>query len=347
MRWRGSASAGVRWSAAEGAAEPSPEAAPEPDPVAPPENAHRPLIVVLGPTASGKTALGIALAQRFGGEIVSADSRQIYQHMDIGTAKPSPVDRAAVPHHLLDLVTPDQTITLAEYQRAAYAAIDDIHGRGGLPLLVGGTGQYISAVIEGWGIPEVPPNSNLRAELEAFAEEHGAQALHARLQQHDPEAASRIDYRNVRRVVRALEVFLETGVPISVLQRKQPPPYRLCQLGLTMPRDTLHGRINTRVKRMIDAGLLDEVRALLDAGYTWDLPSMSGLGYAQWQPYFAGEKSLDETIAAIQQATRAFARRQMTWFKGHDTGIVWLDAAQGAPETDATRLVEDWILHEG
>lgn len=343
MPWRGSLANGVRWSAAE----PAIESALAPATELALESAQRPLVVVLGPTASGKTALGIALAQRFGGEIVSADSRQIYQGMDIGTAKPSPADRAAVPHHLLDLVAPDQSFTLAEYQRAAYATIDDIHARGGLPLLVGGTGQYISAVIEGWSIPEVAPDPKLRAELEAFAEQHGPEALHSRLQQHDPEAASRIDYRNVRRVVRALEVFLVTSTPISALQRKHPPSYRLCQIGLTMPREALHERINRRVEQMIDAGLMDEVRALLNAGYTWELPSMSGLGYAQWQPYFAGEQSLDETIAAIQQATRAFARRQMTWFKGHDTGIIWLDVTQDAPEAAATQLVEDWILHEG
>lgn len=342
MPWCGR-SAGVVWSATEHSA----DASPEPQPDAASEAERRPLIVVLGPTASGKTALGIALAQRFGGEIVSADSRQIYRQMDIGTAKPTPEERAAAPHHLLDVVAPDEPYTLAEYQRAAYAAIDDIHSRGGLPLLVGGTGQYISAVIEGWGIPEVPPNPELRAELEAYAAEHGPEALHARLQQHDPDAASRIDYRNVRRVVRALEVFLVTSTPISVLQRKSPPPYRLCQIGLRMERDVLHERINHRVLQMIDAGLQGEVRALLDAGYTWDLPSMSGLGYAQWQPYFAGEQSLEETIAAIQQATRAFARRQMTWFNGHDSGITWLDVTHEPPMATAAQLVEDWILHEG
>ena len=157
---------------------------------------------------------------------------------------------------------------------------------------------------------------------------------------HDPDAASRIDYRNVRRVVRALEVFLVTSTPISVLQRKSPPPYRLCQIGLRMERDVLHERINHRVLQMIDAGLQGEVRALLDAGYTWDLPSMSGLGYAQWQPYFAGEQSLEETIAAIQQATRAFARRQMTWFNGHDSGITWLDVTHEPPMATAAQLVE-------
>lgn len=345
MPWCGNCPMGTYWSAVPhtGATEPAPAA--EPDQEA--QTEPRPLVVVLGPTASGKTGLGIALAQRFGGEIVSADSRQIYRRMDIGTAKPTPADRAAVPHHLIDIVDPDQTFTLAEYQRAAYAAIDDIHARGGLPLLVGGTGQYLSAVAEGWGIPEVPPNPELRTELEAYAAEHGAEALHARLQQHDPEAAARIDSRNMRRVVRALEVCLETGTPISALQRKAPPPYRLCQIGLTLPRQALHERINRRVSAMIDAGLADEVRALLEAGYTWDLPSMSGLGYAQWRPYFSGEQSLTATVDAIRQATRAFARRQMTWFKGHDTGILWLDVTQVEPEVAATRLVEDWILHEG
>ncbi|MCC6800202.1 MAG: tRNA (adenosine(37)-N6)-dimethylallyltransferase MiaA [Anaerolineae bacterium] len=347
MPWRGNRPSGVYWSALPqaGATQQEPAPAPEPEPEAQAE--RRPLVVISGPTASGKTGLGIALAQRFGGEIVSADSRQIYRRMDIGTAKPAPADRAAVPHHLLDVVDPDQPFTLAEYQRAAYAAIDDIHARGGLPLLVGGTGQYLSAVTEGWGIPEVPPNPALRAELEAYARERGAAALHARLQQHDPEAAARIDFRNVRRVVRALEVCLETGTPISALQRKTPPPYRLCQIGLTLPRPALHERINRRVTAMIDAGLADEVRALLETGYTWDLPSMSGLGYAQWQPYFAGEQSLAATIDGIRQATRAFARRQMTWFKGHDTGILWLDVAQVEPGAEAARLVEDWILHEG
>lgn len=339
----GSDACGVQWSPAQ----PGGATTPAPAPASEVRDTHRPLIVVLGPTATGKSTLGIALARRFGGEIVSADSRQIYRGMDIGTAKPTPEQRAAVPHHLLDVVDPDQTYTLAEYQRAAYAAIDDIHTRGGLPLLVGGTGQYISAVIEGWGIPEVPPNPDLRAELEAFAAAHGAQALHERLRQHDPDAAARIDYRNVRRVVRALEVCLETGTPISVLQRKMPPPYRLLQIGLALPRDLLHERINRRVVQMVEDGLAGEVRGLLEAGYTWELPSMSGLGYAQWRPYFAGEQSLDETITAIQQATRAFARRQVTWFKGHDTGIIWLDMSQGDPEAEGIRLVEDWILHEG
>ena len=316
-----------------------PATQPDPEPTPAEHDSSRPLVVVLGPTASGKTALAIQLAQVFDGEIVGADSRQIYRYMDIGTAKPTPAERAAVPHHLLDIADPDETITLAEYQRAAYQAIDAIHARDRLPLLVGGTGQYITAVIEGWNIPEVPPNPGLRAGLESFAEEQGARALHQRLSAVDPDAASRIDFRNVRRVIRALEVYLETGTPITILQRKTPPPYHALQIGLNLPRDSLYGRIDSRVEHMVAAGLLDEVRALLDRGYTWTCPAMSGLGYGQWRPFLSGEITLAQTIAAIQRDTHAYARRQYTWFNGHDTGIHWLDA----PE-EATQLVRNWLI---
>ncbi len=322
----------------------APKAAPAPDPVS---HARAPLtvVVILGPTASGKTALALQVARALHGEIVSADSRQIYRYMDIGTAKPTPDERAAVPHHLIDVVAPDKTFTLAEYQRAAYQSIGLIHARGHLALLVGGTGQYISAVIEGWGIPEVPPNPPRRAELETFAVEHGAPALHARLATVDPDAAARIDYRNVRRVVRALEVYMETGTPISVLQRKVPPPYRVLQIGVTRSREELYARVDSRIDHMVAAGLLDEVRALLEAGYTWDCPAMSGLGYAEWRPVLDGKAAPDDAIAAIRRNTRAYVRRQYTWFKGHDSGIRWLDAAQiGSAEVIAA--IERWLSDE-
>ncbi len=323
----------------------APQTAPAPD-SAPQTPPHMPLVVILGPTAVGKTALAIHVANALSGEIVSADSRQVYRYMDIGTAKPTPDELAAVPHHLIDLVTPDQPYSLAEYQRAAYRAIQDIRARTRLPLLVGGTGQYLTAVLEGWGIPEVPPDASLRAELESFAAAQGARALHNRLRAVDPVAAGRIDYRNIRRVVRALEVCLLTGTPITVLQRKSPPPYRVLQIGLTLPREALYERIDARVDRMIAAGLEREVRALLDAGYTWDCPAMSGLGYTQWRPYFAGDAALHEVIRAIKHASHAFARRQYTWFRGHDAGIHWLDAAQTAPDA-AISIVRDWLSHEG
>lgn len=322
---------------------------PAADPAPEPEQgtaSRLPLVVILGPTASGKTALAIQVALALNGEIVNADSRQVYRQMDIGTAKPTPEERAAVPHHLLDVVTPDQPYALADYQRAAYEAIQELHARGKVPLLVGGTGQYLTAVIEGWSIPEVPPNSDLRAELESFAAEHGAEALHSRLRDVDPDAANRIDYRNVRRVIRALEVYLETGTPITALQHRSPPPYRKLQLGLTMSREQLYARVDARVIRMLQDGLLSEVRALLDAGYTWDCPAMSGLGYIQWRPYLDGKISLDEVITAIQHATHAFVRRQYTWFNGHDTGIRWLNMQQIKPG-EVIELVQHWLSTEG
>ncbi len=329
---------------------PDPAAEPQPAPAAP---APPPLVVILGPTASGKTTFAIEITRALSGEIVNADSRQIYRYMDIGTAKPSPAERAAAPHYLIDLVTPDKSFTLAQYQRAAYDTINAIHARGRLPLLAGGTGQYITAVIEGWGIPRVPPNPDLRAELEDYAAEHGARALHDRLRTADPAAAERIDYRNVRRVVRALEVFLESGVPISVQQRKTPPPYRILQIGLTMSREALYDRADTRIDRMIAAGLVDEVRALLQAGYTWDCPAMSGLGYVQWRPYLqaAGHDDVTndlfaEAVAAIRRETRAFIRRQYTWFNGHDLGIRWLDSASTPPDA-VIRQVQRWLANEG
>lgn len=303
------------------------------------------LVVLWGPTGSGKTALAIRLAQALGGEIVSADSRQVYRRMDIGTAKPTPAERAAAPHHLIDVIDPDQPFSLAEYQRAANATIRAIQDRRRLPLLVGGTGQYITAVVEGWGIPEVPPNPGRRADLEAFAAAHGPDALHRRLAEVDPAAASRIDARNVRRVVRALEVYAETGTPITELQRRAPPPWRVLHLGLTLPRDVLYARIDARVDQMIPAGLLAEVRDLLDAGYTWECPAMSGLGYVQWRPFLEGRASLDEVIAAIKHATHAYARRQTTWFKGHDAGTRWFDLTQAEPEA-VVRHGRDWLSGE-
>ncbi len=320
--------------------------APQQAPASAPALARDPLVVILGPTAVGKTSLAIQAALALDGEIVSADSRQVYRYMDIGTAKPTAQELAAVPHHLIDVVTPDQTYTLAEYQRAAYQAISDILARGKVPFLVGGTGQYITAVIEGWGIPAVAPAPQLRAELEDFAATHGARALHDRLRAADPAAAARIDYRNVRRVIRALEVYLLTGTPISALQRKSPPPYRILQIGLTRPRPDLYARIDARIAEMIAAGLENEVRALLKAGYTWECPALSGLGYAQWQPYLAGEITLEQVILAIQRETRAYARRQYTWFRGHDTGICWFDLSQTAPET-VIETIRRWLNDQG
>ncbi len=286
------------------------------------------IVVIVGPTAAGKTALSLTLAEALAGEIVSADSRQIYRGMDIGTAKASRDEQARAPHHLLDVVDPDQVLTLAEYQRMAYLTLDAILARNRLPLLVGGTGQYIQAVIEGWRIPEVPPDAVLRAEFEAEVAAHGAEALHARLTHLDPVAASRIDYRNVRRVIRALEVCIVTDRPISELQTKSPPRYRIVQVGVTRPRSELYARIDERVDRMMAAGLVDEVRRLAEAGYDWTLPAMTGLGYRQIGGYLRGEISLDEAVAAIKHGTRRFVQQQYNWFRLSDPGIRWIDPAE-------------------
>ncbi len=286
---------------------------------------HPSIIVIVGPTAAGKTALSIELAQALGGEIISADSRQIYRGMDIGTAKATPAERAAVPHHLLDVVAPDQVLTLAEYQQMAYAAIDAILARSRLPFLVGGTGQYVHAVVEGWSIPAVAPQPELRVELEAKAQAAGADALHAWLARLDPAAAARIDHRNVRRVIRALEVCLTTGRPITELQQKTPPPYRILQIGVTRPRPDLYARIDARVDRMIAMGLVAEVRGLADAGYDWHLPAMTGLGYRQIGQYLRGEVTLDEAAALIKKGTRRFVQQQYNWFGLADPEIRWVD----------------------
>jgi tRNA dimethylallyltransferase len=274
-----------------------------------------PLVAIVGPTAVGKTALGIDLARRLGGEVVSADSRQVYRKMDIGTAKPTPAERAAVPHHLLDVIDPNDDFSLAAYQEQAMTAIAEITARGKLPLLVGGTGQYLAAVLEGWQIPRVPPQPDLRAALEQEAREQGAAALYARLQQVDPQAAAAIEPANVRRMVRALEVYTVTGQPISAQQTRQPPPYDISTLWLTMPRPALFARIDARVDAMMQVGLADEVRGLLEQGYHWDLPAMSGLGYRQFRPWFEGSATLDECVQRLKYDTHTFVRRQDNWFR--------------------------------
>lgn len=286
------------------------------------------VLAIVGPTAVGKTALSIELARRVDGEIVSADSRQIYRAMDIGTAKATPEEQAAAPHHLIDVVDPDEELTLAHYRRLAAEAIAEITARGRLPILVGGTGLYVRAVLEGWTVPEVPPQPELRRELEAWAEREGHEALHQRLAEVDPAAAARIDARNVRRVIRALEVYHATGEPISALQRKEPPAYHVFTIGLTMARPDLYRRIDERVDRMVAAGLVAEVRALLARGYSLELPAMSGLGYRQIGQHLRGEVSLEEAVALIKRHTRRFVRQQYNWFRLSDPSIHWADVSQ-------------------
>jgi tRNA dimethylallyltransferase len=301
-----------------------------------------PLVVIVGPTAVGKTDLAVYLAQAVNGEIVSADSRQVYRGMDIGTAKATREEQERAAHHLLDAVDPDETLGLAQFHALAKAAIADIAARGRVPFLVGGTGQYVMAVVEGWKVPRVPPDEALRQALYRQADEEGAEALHARLRGLDPAAADRIDARNVRRVVRALEVCLVTGEPISEQQGKSPPPYRILILGLELPRAELYRRIDDRVERMMEAGLEGEVRGLVAAGYGFDLPAMSGVGYGQFAPYLAGEATLASVVEEIKRATRRFVRHQANWFRQGDARIHWLEA-EPDPRQDALELVKQFL----
>lgn len=307
-----------------------------------------PLVGVVGPTATGKTALAVRLSEAVGGEIVSADSRQVYRGMDIGTAKATREEQARAIHHLIDIVEPNKTLGLSQFQEVAYAAIADITARGRVPFLVGGTGQYVMAVVEGWIVPRIPPDEALRGELYSQAAEEGAEALHTRLRELDPVAASRIDARNVRRVVRALEVCLLTGQPISEQQGKSPPPYRTLMLGLRLSRQQLYRRIDQRVEAMIAAGLEDEVRRLVAAGYGFELPAMSGVGYGQFAPYLAHEEdsadavTLDGVIHEIKRATRRFVRHQSNWFRQEDARIHWLDA-HNDPYDSALKLVHHFL----
>jgi len=297
----------------------------------------RPLIVIVGPTAVGKTQLALRLGEEFGGEVISADSRQIYKGMDIGTAKPTAEERRRVPHHLIDLIEPDEGFTLVQYQEMAYEAIDEVLSRGRLPFLVGGTGLYVKALVEGFSVPRVKPNMARRRALLKEARERGAEALYARLKEVDPRAAARIDPQNVRRVVRALEVYEATGQPISRLQRKEPPPYRILKIGLTMERKALYRRIDERVDRMMEMGLLEEVKRLVEKGYR-DLPAMSGLGYKQLGLYLRGEVDLAEAVRMIKSETRRFVRQQYKWFRLDDETINWIEV-DGDPCAEARALV--------
>jgi tRNA dimethylallyltransferase len=297
------------------------------------------LLVILGPTAVGKTALSLRLAAELGGEIVSADSRLFYRGMDIGTAKPSFAEQSRVPHHLLDICEPDQPLTLGRYQSLAYASTPPHLARGRLPIMVGGTGQYIMAVVEGWGIPEVPPQPALREKLGQLGEKE----LSRWLRTLDGNAAANIDPRNVRRVIRALEVTLVTGRPISDQQRKSSPAYDICIIGLNRDRELLYRRIDQRVENMMVDGLLAEVVSLRNSGYGRSLPSMSGLGYRQIMAHLDGELSLEEAVEKTKFDTHRFARQQKTWFKQDDPRIHWFDPGENGTEEAVQKLAQQWL----
>jgi len=283
---------------------------------------NKKLIAIVGPTASGKTALAVHLAARLGVpcEAINADSRQVYRYMDIGTAKPTAAERAALPHQLIDIVYLDDPFGLATWLDLANEALESAWGRGRLPLLVGGTGQYVWALLEGWRVPAVPPQGDLRRELEARPPED----LLAELHSIDPESREYIQPRNVRRIVRALEVFYATGKPLSHWRTKEPPSFDWLVIGAQLSREDLYARIDARVDAMFAAGFVDEVRALLEKGYARNLPPMSSIGYGEICEHLAGDMSLNEAIKRTKTGTHRLARHQNAWFKQTDPRIRWL-----------------------
>jgi tRNA dimethylallyltransferase len=301
-----------------------------------------PVVAVVGPTAAGKTALALTLASEFHGEIVGADSRQIYRTLDIGTGKPTPAEQAAARHHLLDVVEPDTEFSVALYLPEASEAIRAVHERGHLPLLVGGSGHYVWALLNGFRLPQVPPDHELRRSLVEHAEREGIDALFAQLERIDPAAASRIDRRNVRRVVRAIEVTRASGIPFSEAGTVEPPPYRTLVLGVAGPTAWLYGRIDDRVDRMIAAGWVEEVRGLIDRGYSANLPALSSLGYGAIVAHLRGEADLPATVSRIKTETHRFARSQRRWFRPGDPRIAWIDAGAGL-ETAAVGRVRAFL----
>ncbi len=272
------------------------------------------MIILTGPTATGKTSAAIRLGARLPIEVINADSRLFYRGMDIGVAKPTHAEREAVPHHLIDVLDPSDTATLAAFQDDAYRLIREIHARHALPLLAGGTQQYINAVVGGWRIPRVAPQPELRARLEREAAEHGRERLMERLRELDPAAADATG-PNLRRVIRALEVISVTGRPISEQQGKSEPWFAPLLIGLTMPRELLYPRIDRRADDMIATGLIDEVRGLLQRGVPPDAPALGSIGYRQVLPHLRGEATLVEIVARIKHDSHRLVRQQETWLR--------------------------------
>ena len=297
-----------------------------------------PVIVMVGPSAVGKTALSIELAMRFSAEIISLDSRYLYRGMDIGTAKPTQAEMQGVPHHLIDIAEPDEILSLPQIQRRAAAAISAIKQRGNIPFMVGGTGQYVWGVIEGWLPPSAKPNERLRTTLEEIAAKAGAAAMHEYVTILDPEAAKKIEPNNVRRSIRALEVILSTGERFSDQKRKAPPSHDFKIIGLQRSRQELYQRVDQRIDQMITGGLVPETEVLLQKGYPLDLPSMTAIGYKEITQYLRNEISLEEAVRLMKRRTRTFIRHQANWFKPTDARIRWFDVTPQVL-TDVTAFI--------
>jgi tRNA dimethylallyltransferase len=286
----------------------------------------QPLVIITGPTATGKSEVGVMVAKSICGEIVSADSMLIYRGMDIGTAKPTGRDMHGIPHHMIDIVDPDEEYSVALFQKQAREVIGDIHKRNKVPILVGGTGLYIRAVIDDYEFSGIRGNRYFRELLFKEEEKNGAGILHNRLSEVDPATASKLHPRDIRRIIRALEVYYIAGKPISIYQRDKDncSLYQSIMFGLFMEREKLYQRIEHRVDKMIDLGLIEEVRGLLHRGYHKELNSMRGLGYKEISSFLTGELSMEQAVSLLKRNTRRFAKRQLTWFR-RDDRIMWFD----------------------
>lgn len=304
-----------------------------------------PLVVIVGPTAVGKTELALQLALHLDTEIISADSRQIYRKMDIGTAKPDKGQLEMVRHHLIDIVNPEDSFSLAMFQQLASDQIYRLHSLNKVPMLVGGTGQYIRAVVQGWKPPELEPDLQFRQKLEETAAREGSAGLIAQLRELDPVSADNIDPRNVRRVIRALEVIHQTGKPFSAQRLIEEPPYQVIQVGLTRPRVELYQRIDQRIDMMIEAGFLDEVRQILNDGCPQEAPSMSAIGYREMVSVLNQQISMEEAVILMKRATRNYVRRQANWFNLKDESIHWF-TMQEVTITLVASFIEDQIGSE-
>ena len=307
------------------------------------DNSLQKLIVILGPTASGKTSWSLQLAEQFKGEIISADSRQLYKKMTIGTAKVegdwkwTGLNRnycvGKTQHHLIDFLDPGKQFTLTQFRDLGVKYIKNSHKHKKVPFLVGGTGLYIQSIVDNYNIPKVPPNKKLRMSLE----EKSLEELHGLLKKMDPIAAEKIDSKNARRLVRALEVCIFTGETFSSQRLKGEPLFNTLQIGIDIPRELLYQRIDMRVDEMISQGLIKEIKALLKQKYSWDLPSMNGVGYKEMRPFIEGEKTLEECTEILKRNTRRLARKQLTWFR-KDKRVIWVKSYEEAQE-----LVKDFV----
>lgn len=313
----------------------------------------KPLIVLTGPTAVGKTALSIQLARRIGGEIISADSMQVYRHMDIGTAKIRREEMDGVPHHLIDILEPTEDFNVVRFQALARAAAEDIYSRGKIPIVAGGTGFYIQALLNDIDFTQIDENTQFREEMERLAAEQGAEVLHERLRAVDPESAEAIHANNVKRVIRALEYYQQTGQKISEhneAEREKESAYNSAYFVLTDDRKILYDRIDKRVDLMMQEGLLEEVNALRLRGLKRESVAMQGLGYKELFGYFEGEYPLEEAVRIIKRDTRHFAKRQLTWFR-RERDVIWLDKSEIGREDKQliqqmlTVLKEKEIIH--